>query len=749
MISLRDCFRGQQQRQQLFHMACNLVLRWSCAAHVILKSPSLSHPRVCSVSKIVQHPYSSVHYRSLATGVGFPRASRAPTAANNEAFHYENLPLGSIRLLHLFPDPISSNNLKFRCKISHHVFEEAPEYKALSYVWGDAAETCSLGCNGALIEVTTNLAAALSHLVSLLPPQMPIWIDQICINQDNLEERAQQVNMMGSIFKKAKDVIMWLGTDPDGHAIRTKQLMHLMSKQSDQTRELYSKGGDLGNLPFLSSENRKLLCHFYILPYFERVWILQEVLLASSKVMVWGDQYIDFVDFQWTTWTLSRLARQKGNSVFPGYQSGFARAAELVDAPRDIRGLLFKSANRKALDQRDKVFAILGLIETTDSMMKADYNKSVEEVYSDFTRFLICRQMSLDILSDVFHGSKPLASDGWPSWVPRMRGGPGTLVNLGPDLSASANLPVRLGATSSIDLNTLSLAGVEICKVEYVSSPLPQPPPTIEDYAPYMITYQIMDAWKMVLQHHITVPPDDSLIKAFIWTLLCGASDLASDFKARWTDRLLVQFASWYTWGLLAAMDSDLYGWKCCLRQYLDIPCLALFTHAGFEANLLPHREFIISNLTNMLVAQLKASTDTSNQYRAWKQREKVIRDQLSKYHPEPNQTIIESITPLLAFYSAEPLHIGINVRYQTIGMNRRFFITADGHMGMGPVAIEEGDIVVILFGGKVPYVLRPMGKTHSFVGECYVNDVMGGGAITRLQEEETLESMTKYFKLR
>jgi len=62
--------------------------------------------------------------------------------------------------------------------------------------------------------------------------------------------------------------------------------------------------------------------------------------------------------------------------------------------------------------------------------------------------------------------------------------------------------------------------------------------------------------------------------------------------------------------------------------------------------------------------------------------------------------------------------------------VNRRFFVTKNGLMGVGPDGMKEGDIIGILFGGRVPYVLRPVGDGFRFVGECYVSGLMNGEAV-------------------
>ena len=67
---------------------------------------------------------------------------------------------------------------------------------------------------------------------------------------------------------------------------------------------------------------------------------------------------------------------------------------------------------------------------------------------------------------------------------------------------------------------------------------------------------------------------------------------------------------------------------------------------------------------------------------------------------------------------------------------NRRVFITDMGHIGVGPKLARAGDVVVILYGGRTPYVLRPFGEAHRLVGDCYVAGVMQGEAVGKHDEE-------------
>jgi hypothetical protein len=115
-----------------------------------------------------------------------------------------------IRLLKLEP---TSDDGMIHC--SRHVvpLSEAGRYEAVSYVWGDPAlKKDHIICDNRLQNVTPNLYSALFHLRSP-DSQRVLWIDQLCIDQDDLKEPAQQVEMMGEIYSKASRVLIWLGRE--------------------------------------------------------------------------------------------------------------------------------------------------------------------------------------------------------------------------------------------------------------------------------------------------------------------------------------------------------------------------------------------------------------------------------------------------------------------------------------------------------------------------------------------------------
>ena len=107
--------------------------------------------------------------------------------------------MGAIRLLRLLGS--ADNDAPIECHLAIYSLDDEP-YDALPYTWGSSALGKSVYVNGSRFVVTDNLAAALRRL-RLPDKPRTIWIDALCINQDDLAERAYQVAIMGQIYRKA------------------------------------------------------------------------------------------------------------------------------------------------------------------------------------------------------------------------------------------------------------------------------------------------------------------------------------------------------------------------------------------------------------------------------------------------------------------------------------------------------------------------------------------------------------------
>ena len=171
-------------------------------------------------------------------------------------------------------------------------------FEALSYTWGTAEDPVHIkvGQSGNnTLAVTHNLAIALPYLRYKDRPRV-LWIDAICIDQQNLKERCQQVERMGDIYRLADRVLVWLGPEGDNSTYALELMSALGSKiavdwqvaamklalQGESNAEWTDRTKPLpyGEKELLAIES--LLSR----SWFERLWIRQEIRLANSNALL-------------------------------------------------------------------------------------------------------------------------------------------------------------------------------------------------------------------------------------------------------------------------------------------------------------------------------------------------------------------------------------------------------------------------------------------------------------------------------
>jgi hypothetical protein len=130
------------------------------------------------------------------------------------SFHYQPLDAKSeiIRVVILQPGHFDT---PIQCKLQHVDLDEKPWYEALSYVWGDPKATMPIQLeNDPAFSVTRNLERALRYLRRGDAPRV-LWIDAICIDQQNVPEKNHQVQKMTRIYESAGRVQLWVGEEDD------------------------------------------------------------------------------------------------------------------------------------------------------------------------------------------------------------------------------------------------------------------------------------------------------------------------------------------------------------------------------------------------------------------------------------------------------------------------------------------------------------------------------------------------------
>lgn len=282
-----------------------------------------------------------------------------------EPFTYTSLDLSqrSIRLLLLHPKLSESGDIE--CEIRDATVDD--EYICLSYVWGQPEIGYTVIINGRPHRVRTNLYRFLQQARE--KDLGWLWIDALCIDQENLAERTHQVQQMGSIYSRARMVVSWLGTSPDiADALHEVALDHRYN------------------------DVEVVFAH----EYWTRAWVTQEVVLARRHALMAGGVTLPMNDFHPLLGPadsyghLIRLLQIQNMS--PKY---FKR--------RSLIRLLEQFRMQECAVPHDRVFSLLALCGE-GSNLKVDYEVSVEELLWRICHtctFCLC---SLDIVSrTLFH----------------------------------------------------------------------------------------------------------------------------------------------------------------------------------------------------------------------------------------------------------------------------------------------------------------------------------------------------------
>ncbi|EXK98284.1 hypothetical protein FOQG_01251 [Fusarium oxysporum f. sp. raphani 54005] len=347
------------------------------------------------------------NYPKVATGVTY-RVGEVSDAYGREILPviYPKLTERShIRLLELLPAP-REKALEGRFQVVD--VEQMPAYEALSYTWADDNNDASLcqrifiGLGNRALPITRNCHQALSRLRHKTGSLL-IWVDAVCINQSDLGERSEQVAMMGTIFSQATEVHGYVGEDPDN-----------------------VEGGEVGAITLLKDELRssklasrqfkdnaeEALGRLLRRPFFSRLWVVQEVLLARSITIHCGD----------STTPISRdvfIKAKLHNAEVPWWLTKIGWIG--AQSKGDMLELLSATALCKMSDMRDKIFGLLGLADGNEvDVLKANYKLMVREVYIGTALYLIQQRNWHNVieLAESMTNLKLRSKYGIPSWVP-------------------------------------------------------------------------------------------------------------------------------------------------------------------------------------------------------------------------------------------------------------------------------------------------------------------------------------------
>ncbi|OJI97961.1 hypothetical protein ASPVEDRAFT_79633 [Aspergillus versicolor CBS 583.65] len=332
---------------------------------------------------------------------------------------YKSLPEGCIRVVRIQPG-LEADDIVCRLE-QPKLLSDSPSYEALSYAWGtcDATEYIYLG-NERLekFSVSPSLALALRMLRGT-EAEVTMWIDAICINQANNAERAEQVKLMGEIYRSAERVVAFLGAHEDGSQ-ELFQFLKDWKGEIDISRFDDAWQAGAAERPLLSRS------------YWQRAWIVQELVLASHKYLQCGKDRISFSALEsfhagMVCEPIERtipITHPSRHVVDAGYSNTWhSRFDQLIstDPSISIDSFLNGFLESQCKDPRDHIYAFYNLLpRELKRHININYDTGAVEVICQAVQAMMTATRSLKIITLRSRQTSPEQEwqDSLPSWCP-------------------------------------------------------------------------------------------------------------------------------------------------------------------------------------------------------------------------------------------------------------------------------------------------------------------------------------------
>ena len=608
---------------------------------------------------------------------------------------YENLPAlkhGQIRLIRVHSMSESSESL-VACTLTTHNLDDAhekPGFFALSYTWGPPhwnlqeirklplSLTNRILCNEKIVGVSENLHEFLRHCASSQDQSLRslAWVDALCINQHAIHERSQQVNLMGDIYRAASRVVVWLGVEDISTAAAVDLISGLLLSSTKDRLKLSPHEVKSGHSNYLlDTANWKALACFFQRAWFNRAWIIQEVVFANTAVVLCGsrsfdwEQLIEISQFlattSWTTFLKDAAIFDAAENAQEQWHNTPARltATKRTWTSTTNEGLLYaliRARSSSCQDPRDKVYSQLALGKAN---IFPQYELSVADVYIDAAKYIISHSDSLLILTCV-EGEEFQTIPGLPSWVPdwSVTKFLGLRITGYRHFNAAGARPQKCALSTNGDKHILSIEAtklddiVEICDTK----------------SNLRLNLYKSNLWEMISKLGKTYASTGESCGEAVWrTFVTNRASIASESRVQYpalSTHLEPSFRDWILWRYAIAAEEP-------TRLPMPTP----------NDNMLPSKSEVADA------------------------RQKSLEDPL----------YVVSLAHRASLFDVHFLHAKL----------LRPFRTRQGYFGTGTQCLQEGDSVWIIPGCRIPLILRQVENSEHYylVGGSYVHGVMNG----------------------
>jgi hypothetical protein len=601
-------------------------------------------------------------------------------------------------------------------------------YKALSYVCGsDTAYRSIYSVEGRQILVTPNLFSALQHLRHR-DRTRTLWIDALCIDQMDVDERSHQVQLMGDVYAKADRVVIWLGEECSrvSRAFSSLERVYANSWQPNVWHVTWGKEHDTlhlikryvtrsierkafeclinernGEVSWYIDENNNLdvesidwaSIHALLLrPWFHRLWVIQEVSNAKRAIVLCGNAAISWNVMATSLTYLANNDLTKYFGPICGLACNSVMSIQHIRR-RKLKDPLFNVAldhtHGLCGDSRDKLFALMSISAGRDIFdweISFDYSLSIEELYKRFTLWDILKNDTFRAISGETSAPRDSELSLLPSWVPDWTRilDRHLLVRANDTSTFSAGLGKSKEIWFTHNKNLMHVEGAIIDSVCTIGSePYSLKATSLHDINEITIIHLeslrawLLECWDIAKAGQ---PMTKATYETFCRTMLCGLDREGSPAPNTYSEHFLAYFK-------LVRESHQAF------REAID-------DAASTVAYGLSNSEKPVTEAKYFDV--FASPTLTSD---AWK---------FHRWHsqaPRMNTLIEDSL--------------------QNWGKSKKFCRTHDGRLPRVPNHTAVDDVICILYRSEVPHVLRLQenGK-YIVMGECYVHGVMHGEAL-------------------
>ncbi|KAI1182979.1 heterokaryon incompatibility protein-domain-containing protein [Nemania serpens] len=262
--------------------------------------------------------------------------------------------------------------------------------------------------DGQSFQVQESALIALKNLVG--PEGGLFWVDAICINQEDRQEKGWQVGMMKDIYSQANEVRIWLGFLDEDVTLRAihsatrifNQCLQVTNDTKDLHKYLYGTDGSPGfkysDDPLPENCNWEALRALYSVQWFTRLWVVQEIALARKAVFHIGGQSVlaDIITLAARWMVHRRYVKHFGYSEVEGIENASSMYKPTL---RPLSNQLRRMHRQRCADPCDRVYGLLGLLRPeVAAAIVPDYTLPLANVYGSALRLAFEEDQNVNIL---------------------------------------------------------------------------------------------------------------------------------------------------------------------------------------------------------------------------------------------------------------------------------------------------------------------------------------------------------------